>query len=96
MPVKDDVKTKNAPEEMPTAKPPTELSKQDAPVRENEEPEENQFYVHLSDGSVVKCVESDLPVGAGAGNPHGFWQRGNAVFEVIGIYPAETIVKDEK
>jgi hypothetical protein len=56
---------------------------------------EAQFYVWLSDGSVKRCNESDLP--QGGYNHLGHWRAGNKVYQVVGVYPVEDVVgKDSK
>jgi len=82
------------PKEMPRADPPKELSVQDAPERVEEVDTEPQFYVHLSDGSVMRCKGDDLPLGSGTNAPNGHWQRGNKVYLVIGVYPVEDTVEE--
>lgn len=54
---------------------------------------EQQFYVHLADGSVVRVKEKDLPFGSGSNATYGHWQREDKVYLVIGVYPVEDIVK---
>ena len=49
---------------------------------------EQEFYVHLADGSVVKVPASERPISAGADAPHGYYQDGSGVHLVIGVYPA--------
>lgn len=69
-------------------------SKQDGPGTPTEQAKpEAEFYVHLADGSVKRVKESDLPGGVGTNAPSGHWQEGNKVFQVIGVYPVEDIVK---
>jgi len=69
--------------------------KQDKPTPKEEENREPQFYVHLANGQVLRVNESDLPSHAGSNAHNGHWQTGNKVYQVIGIYPVEDIVKDE-
>lgn len=76
-------------EDVVKSDPPTELSTSDAPVREVEADKEPQCYVHLADGSVIRCKESDAPVYAGSNAPYGHWQRGNKIYQVVGVYPVE-------
>jgi len=73
---------------------PSTLSKQDLPVSKEKEIAEPQSYVHLADGTVLRVNDTDIPASAGAGNPNGFWQRGNKVFHVVGVYPVETVVEE--
>jgi hypothetical protein len=78
---------------MPTAPAPTEPTVQDAPVNKTAEVVEPQSYVHLADGSVMRAYDKDLPSASGTNAPFGYWQRGNKVYDVIGIYPVETVVE---
>jgi len=71
---------------------PTETVTQDLPETVEEKNTEPQSYVHLANGTVLKVNDKDLPTPAGAGAPNGFWQTGNKVHHVIGIYPVETTV----
>ena len=65
-------------------------AKQDASALQPATAQEPQeFYVHLSDGSVERVAEEDLPGAAGASHPLGFWQRNSKVYDVIGVYPVE-------
>jgi hypothetical protein len=54
---------------------------------------EQQFYVHLADGSVVRVKQKDLPATGGTNATFGHWQREDKVYLVIGVYPVEDIVK---
>jgi len=63
--------------------------KSDAPASVAIAEKEAEFYVHLANGDHVRVKESDLPPGAGTNAPLGFWQRGNSVFHVVGVYPVE-------
>jgi hypothetical protein len=83
----------DTPKQMPTAAPPTELSVSDTPKPVVEENSEPQSYVHLADGSVMKCNDKDLPIGSGD-SIYGHWQRGNKVYSVIGVYPVEITLKE--
>lgn len=98
MPVTKDDKsnppTESNAEEVKRTTAPTTLSKQDAPVNKEKEVAEPQSYVHLADGTVLRVNDVDIPGSAGAGNPNGFWQRGNKVYHVIGVYPVETVVEE--
>lgn len=70
---------------------------QDAQRTAPEKPkEEEHFYVHLSDGSVERVKESDVPGHAGMNAPNGFWQRDGKLYMVTGVYPAEVTVKAEE
>lgn len=71
---------------------PTETATQDLPESQEEENAEPQSYVHLGNGTVLRVNDKDLPAPAGAGAPNGFWQQGNKVHHVIGIYPVESTV----
>jgi len=83
--------------EMPTNQPPpTDVVTQDLPTPKEEKNTEPQSYVHLADGSVLRCKDSDIPVGGGTGTPHGFWQSKNKVLQVIGVYPVETVVEENR
>jgi hypothetical protein len=68
--------------------------KQDRPVRKSEEDSKPQSYVHLADGSVLRVNNEDLPGASGTFNPLGHWQRGNKVYEIVGIYDVESVVED--
>jgi hypothetical protein len=72
---------------------PSQPTKQDLPAKVAEESYEPQSYVHLADGTVLRCYDADLPAGGGTGTPHGFWQRDNKVYQVIGVYPVESTVE---
>jgi hypothetical protein len=73
---------------------PTTMSKPDAPkAKEEDQDNRPQSYVHLADGSVARCYDEDLPIPGGTGSPHGFWQRGDAVYVIVGIYPVESKVE---
>ena len=54
---------------------------------------EQQFYVHLANGDVVRVKEKDLPASAGTNATNGHWQRDDKVYLIIGVYPVEDIVK---
>jgi hypothetical protein len=46
-----------------------------------------QSYVWLADGSVLRVENEDIPQ---AGHNHlGHWQRGDKVYQVVGVYPVE-------
>jgi hypothetical protein len=87
---------KNEPEvqQMPTGPAPTETSQQDLPVSQTKEQAEPQSYVHLSDGTVLRVKDEDLPTASGTNAPYGYWQRGNKVYDVIGVYPVEVTVEE--
>ena len=57
---------------------------------------DQHFYVWLADGSVVRVKESDLPVAAGTNATLGHWQRDNSVYQIVGVYPVEDIVKGDQ
>lgn len=76
-----------------TGAPPTELSVSETPKPKPEKNSEPKSYVHLADGTVLKCKNTDLPIGSGDA-PFGHWQRGNSVFLIIGVYPVEDIVEE--
>jgi len=68
---------------------------QDGPAKVAAEPEpEEEFYVHLADGQVLRVKKSDTPIGAGTNAFFGHWQIGNKVFVVTGIFPVEVEVKE--
>ena len=75
--------------ETPSAEP----VKQDLPEKVADQTFEPQSYVWLADGSVVRAYDADLPAGGGTGTPHGFWQRGDKVYQVVGVYPVESVVE---
>lgn len=83
---------KNAPVQRKTA--PTETSTSDAPKRQEVEEEKPQSYVWLANGDVVRAFDEDLPGSAGGQNPHGHWQVGNKVYNIVAVHPVETEVKD--
>lgn len=89
-PAFSDAETVNTGRTAPGAEP----VKQDKPVAKSSEDDKPQSYVHLADGSVLRVFNEDLPGSSGAQNPFGHWQRENKVFEVIGIYPVESVVED--
>jgi hypothetical protein len=68
---------------------PTETSKSEAPAPKVEEDVIPQSYVWLANGEIVKANDEDLPGHAGAGNPHGFWQKDGKVHTIVGVYPVE-------
>lgn len=68
-------------------------SVQDSPPVVQEVKVEAEFYVWLADMSVERVKESDLPGGHGTNAPEGHWQRGNKVYNVVGVYPVETTVE---
>jgi hypothetical protein len=72
---------------------PTESVKQDLPTRDESEDETPQSYVWLANGEVLRVDDEDLPTGGGTGAPHGFWQTGNKVHQVVGVYPVESTLK---
>lgn len=82
------------PRVMPRNEPSAEPVKQDLPVREDKPEQVPQSYVWLADGSVLRVNDEDLPGASGAQNPFGHWQRGNKVYEVVGVYPAESTVEE--
>lgn len=73
---------------------PTESVKQDLPPKVEEEEETPQSYVHLANGQVLLVDDEDLPGSAGHQNQHGYWQQGNKVHTIVGVYPKEITVKD--
>ena len=95
MPTETKIKpvSESEPKEMPKTQPPTALSTQDAPEPVEQEDTEPQFYVHLADGSLMRCKTEDLPIGSATNAPGGHWQRGNKVYQVIGVYPVEDTVE---
>jgi len=65
-----------------------DVSKQDKPAAPD--PDEgvvNQSYVWLADGSVLRVENEDLPPGGHQSLGH--WQRGDKVYQVVGVYPVE-------
>lgn len=65
-----------------------EVSKQDKPTAPD--PEQgvvNQSYVWLADGSVLRVENDDLP--QGGHQTMGHWQRGDKVYQIVGVYPVE-------
>jgi hypothetical protein len=68
------------------------LAKQDRPKADEQDSNEPEFYVHLADGSVVRTTADELPTGGGSNAAFGHWQRGDNVYQVIGIYPVEDVV----
>ena len=65
-----------------------ELSTQDKPA--TPDPNEGvvtQSYVWLADGSVLRVENEDLP--QGGHQTLGHWQRGDKVYQVVGVYPVE-------
>lgn len=100
MPVKSDTPNKsNEPDvvELPRENvAPTEVSKQDLPEQKEQQEVKPQSYVHLADGTVLRVNDEDLPVASGTNNTNGYWQKGNKVFHVIGVYPVEITVEENK
>lgn len=59
------------------------------PVSDTGEQPEEQFYVHLADGTVHTVSASELPVSAGSGASMGYYKNDEGVsLLVIGVYPA--------
>lgn len=81
-------------QEMKRSMAPNEPQTQDLPEKKEDPNARPQSYVWLADGSVLRAFNDDLPGASGAGNPHGHWQRGNEVFEIVGIYPVQTEVEE--
>ena len=73
---------------------PTEAVKQDRPEPKADVNATPQSYVWLADGNVLRVNDEDLPGASGAGNPHGHWQKENKVYEIVGIYPVESVVEE--
>ena len=71
----------------------SQLSKQDVPEVAEDEDAENQWYVHLANGEVMRCEEDQLPGGSGTNAPNGHWVKDGKAFQVIGVYPVENEVK---
>ena len=95
-PPKDDEPKETTPKatEVSKSKATAEPVKQDRPEPKVQEEIKPQSYVWLADGSVLRVNDEDLPGASGAANPHGHWQTGNKVFEIVGIYPTESVVED--
>ena len=70
-----------------------ELSKQDVQEVPEDVSTEDQFYVHLANGEVMRCEGEDLPTGGGTNAPNGHWVKGGKAFQVVGVYPVESEVK---
>lgn len=68
-------------------------SVQDSPPVIEEVKVENEYYVWLADGSKERVKENDLPGGHGTNAPLGHWQRGNKVYNVVGVYPVEVTLE---
>jgi hypothetical protein len=90
--VQDDAKASDQPAEVSTGRSvaPTEASKPEQPKSVEKVEEKPQSYVWLSDGSVLRANDEDLPGASGSQNPFGHWQRDGKVFEIVGVYPTET------
>jgi len=80
-------------EEVTREGPSAEPVKQDLPEKVEAADSRPQSYVWLADGSVVRAFNEDLPAGGGTGTPHGFWQRGNKVYQVVAVYETESVVE---
>jgi hypothetical protein len=73
-----------------------ETATQNIPATQMVAVKDPHFYVHLADGNVIRVKESDLPAAAGTNAAFGHWQIDAKVFQIIGVYPLEDIVKGEK
>jgi len=73
-----------------------ETATQNIPATQMVAVKDPHFYVHLADGNVIRVKESDLPAAAGTNAAFGHWQIDAKVFQIIGVYPVEDIVKGEK
>lgn len=51
---------------------------------------EEEFYIHLANGEAIKVKGADLPAAAGTNALNGFYEKDGNVYQVIGVYPAET------
>jgi hypothetical protein len=74
---------------------PTTASKSE--VRPQEVPEDvvEQSYVWLVNGEVLLCDNADLPGHAGLGAELGYWEKDGKVYGIVGVYPAETTIKEK-
>lgn len=61
---------------------------------ENPNVPQEEFYLHLADGSVERVKNSELPGHAGSNAVHGFYVRENKTYQIVGVYPVETEVKE--
>ena|ERR1700733_12598666 len=95
-PKPEDVQPSNEPQQITREAPSTEPVKQDRPEPKEDPNAVPQSYVWLADGSVLRVNNEDLPGASGAANAHGHWQRGNKVYEIVGIHPVEDVVEVEK
>jgi hypothetical protein len=75
----------------PTA--PKTAVKQDLPEKTTVEEETPQSYVWLANGQVLLVDDEDLPGHAGGTAQHGFWQQGDKVHSIVGVYAKEITVK---
>lgn len=64
-----------------------ELSTQDKPKPIADEVKVPQSYVWLADGSVLRVANEDIPQPGHMTLGH--WQRGDKVYEIVGVYPIE-------
>jgi len=86
---KTDTVEEDSAEEVQSSKASEDFATQDKPTpREKNVPDAaTQSYVWLADGSVLRVKNDDLPQ---PGHQHlGHWQRGDKVYQIVGIYPVE-------
>lgn len=74
---------------------PTEPSKSEARTPEAEEEEKPQSYVWLVNGEVLLVNDEDLPGHAGHGAENGYWEKDGKVFQIVNVYPRETVIKEK-
>lgn len=89
-----ETKTPPTAEKVSKGAPPTEPTKSFVPEPKEQKDTRPQSYVHLANGTVMRCYDEDLPTASGTNAPQGFWRDGNKLFQVIGVYPVETEVED--
>jgi hypothetical protein len=74
--------------------PSNEPVKQDRPEPKVDKDAVPQSYVWLADGSVIRVNNEDLPGASSTFMPNGHWQRDDKVYEIVGIYPVESVVEE--
>jgi hypothetical protein len=84
----------NTPVDTGRTAPATEAVKQDRPEPKADVNAVPQSYVWLANGVVLRVNDKDLPGASGASNQFGHWQTGNSVFEIVGVYPVESVVEE--
>jgi membrane protein involved in colicin uptake len=63
------------------------LATQDKPAVVDTAAVVDESYVWLANGDVLRVKNEDIPQGGHLTNGH--WQRGDKVYQVVGVYPVE-------